>query len=69
MVECLGRFVEKKVFVRDFFRLKPSSEELTCYHQQFLNDSIVMGEASIRNARNIKKALEDYGKASRKIIS
>ena len=29
----------------------------------------MMGEASIRNAKNIKKALEDYGQASGQIIN
>ena len=34
-----------------------------------MDDSILMGEASIKNARNIKKALNNYGQATRKIIN
>ena len=55
--------------VGDFVGLKPLSEELICSHQQFVDDSIVMGEALVRNARNIKNALEDYGQASGQIIN
>ena len=51
------------------FGQKPSSKELISLHQQFLDDSIVMGEASVRNARNIKNALEDYGQASGQTIN
>ncbi len=53
----------------EFFGLSPSSSALVCSHQQFVDDSIVMGEASVRNARNIEKALIDYGDASSQIIS
>ena len=67
--ECLGRFVEKMVHMGDFVGLNPSSKVLICLHQQFVDDSIFMGEASIRNARNIKRALEDYGQALGKIIN
>ena len=61
--------MEKMVNVGDFFGLKPSSKELIRLHQQFVDDSIVMGEASVRNVRNIKKALEDYGQALGQIIN
>ena len=44
--------------------LNPSSKKKTCSHQQFLDDSIVMGEALVRNAKNIKNSLDDYGHAT-----
>ena len=69
MVECLGRFVEKMVMMGDFVGLNPSSTALIFLHQQFVDDSIIMGEASVRNARNIKRALEDYGKALGQVIN
>ena len=69
MAKCLGRFVEKKVFLGDFVELTLSSKDLTCSHQKIVDDSIVMGETSIRNVGNIKKAPEDYGHAFRKIIN
>ena len=53
----------------EYMCLNPSSKALICSHQQFVDDSIVMGEASVRNARDIKMALEDYGKASGQFIN
>ena len=50
-------------------RLRPLSKEQTCLHQQVVDELIVMGEASVKNARNIKKALEDCGHAMRHIIN
>ena len=55
--------------MRDFVGLNPSSTALICSHQQFVADSIVMGEASVRNARNIKRALKDYGQAMGQMIN
>ena len=53
----------------DFVGLSPSSSTLVCSHQQFVDDSIVMGEASVRNARNIKRDLFDYGEATSQSIN
>ena len=61
--------MEKMVNVGDFVGLKTSSKELICSHQNFLDDSIVMRKALVRNARSIKEALEDYGQASGQIIN
>ena len=49
--------------------LNPSSKALICSHQQFVDDSIVMVEASVRNARNVKMAMEDYGQALGQVIN
>ena len=51
LAECLGRFVDGLVLKGDFMGLNPSSSTLVCSHQQFVDDSIVMGEASVKNAR------------------
>ena len=53
----------------DFVGLSPSSSTLVFSHQQFVDDSIVMGEASVRNARNIKSALTDHGEATGQSIN
>lgn len=45
----------------DFVGLIPSSKDLICSHQQFVHDSIVIGEDLVKNAMNIKKELDDYG--------
>ena len=69
LAECLGRFVNNMVVKGDFVGLNPSSSTLVCSHQQFVDYSIIMGEASVRNARNIKKALIDYGMATSQTIN
>ena len=61
--------MKKMVNMGDFVGLNLSSRALICSHQQFLDDSIVMGEALVRNARNIKRALEDYEKALGQFIN
>ena len=67
--ECLGRFVNNIVVKGDIISLNPSSSSLVCSHQQFVDDSIVMGEASMRNARKIKKTLSEYGMTIGQIIN
>lgn len=65
MVECLGRYVERMIQKGDFVELRPSSKEQTCSHKKKSDDLIVMAEALVKNARNIKKDLEDYRQATR----
>ena len=62
MAKCLGSFVEKMVQKKDFLGLRPSSKDLTCSYQKIVDVSIVMGEASVKNARNIKRLLRIMGK-------
>lgn len=69
LAKCLGRFVNNMVVKGEFVGLNPSSSTLVCSRQQFVDISIVMGEASVRNVRNIKKALSDYGMATSQIIN
>ena len=69
LAECLGRFFDMLVLNGDFVGLNPSSSALVCSHQQLVDDSIVMGEASIKNARRLKKALVDYGDATGQSIN
>ena len=61
--------MDNMVLKGDFVGLNPSSIALVFSHQQFVDDSIVMGEASVKNARNIKKALVDYANVSSQIIN
>ena len=69
LAECLGRFIDVLVLRGDFVGLYPSSSALVCSHQQFVDDSIVMGEALVKNARILKRALEDYSLASSQLIN
>ena len=59
MDECLGKYVEKMVTLGEFVGLTPSSKNLTFFHYKFMDESIIMGEDYMRNARNIKKSLKD----------
>ena len=52
-----------------FVVLNPSSSTLVYSHQQFVDDSIVMGEALVKNARTLEKALVDYGSATGQLIN
>ena len=61
LAECLGRFVDNMVLKGDFVDLNPFSTALVCSHQQFVDDFIIMGESSVKNAKILKKALGDYG--------
>ena len=38
-----GRFMEKMVSMGNFVVLRPSSKDMTCSHQKFVDDFIVMG--------------------------
>ena len=69
LAECLGRFVDNIVLKGDFVGLNPSLLVLVCSHQQFIDDSIVMGEASVKNARILKRDLEDYSLAFGQLIN
>ena len=69
LAECLGRFVDNMVLKGDFVGLNPSSSTLIFSHQKFVDDSIVMGEASMRNARNTKRALTNYSEATSQSIN
>ena len=65
----MGSFIDGLVFKGDFVGLYPSSFALVCSHQQFVDDSIVMGEASVKSYRILKRALEDYGLATGQLIN
>ena len=61
--------MDNMVLKGDFMGLNPSSFALVFSQQKFVDDYIVMGEASMRNVRSINKALVDYGMASSQIIN
>ena len=53
MANCLGKYIGKLVQQGDIKGLQPSSQPPTCFHGQFVNDTIFMGKAEVREARNI----------------
>ncbi|XP_057851799.1 uncharacterized protein LOC131061986 [Cryptomeria japonica] len=69
MAECLGRCIGKLVEKRKFCGLNPSSTDQICSHQQFADDSIIMGKAIVKDSRSLKKALDSYGSTIGQLIN
>ncbi|XP_059068591.1 uncharacterized protein LOC131859080 [Cryptomeria japonica] len=69
MAECLGRYIRKLVEKGEFCGLKPSSADQVCSHQQFVDDSIIMGKASVQDSGSLNKALDSYGIAIGQLIN
>ena len=57
LVECLGRLIHDKRNKGEIIGLKPSSGPLIFSHQQFIFDTILGGEALMKEARNVKSIL------------
>lgn len=69
MVEALGKYLLKLVFEGSFQGLKPCSSNLVCSHQQFIDDTILLGSSTIREGRTLKNALNLISKASGQMIN
>lgn len=69
MVECLGRYIDSTIQRGDLKGLRPSSSNHVCSHQQFVDDSIFLGEALVVEAKNLKTYLNNYSKASGRTIN
>ena len=69
MTDCLGRYIGKLVSQGDIKGLQPSSQPLTCSHGQFVDDTIFMGKVDVKEARNLKKALNLYSYALGQLIN
>lgn len=68
-MECLGIFIGKLVEKGEFCGLKPSLVDQVFSHQQFVDDSIIMGKSSVKDSRSLKKALDSYGIATGQLIN
>lgn len=69
MAESLGRFIQKQVVNGSLKGLKPSSIGPICSHQQFVDDIILMGSLSAREARVTKNILSLYERASGQMVN
>lgn len=69
MAEGLGRYLLKLVLEGLFQGLHPSSSNLVCSHQQFVDDTILLGSSTISEVRMLKNALNLYGRASCQLIN
>lgn len=69
MVECFGRYMESMVTRGIFKGLQPSSIDHTYSHQQFVDDTIIMGDSSISVAKIPKDTLCNFASASGQLIN
>ena len=69
MVECLGRLIQKKIRDKCLVGLWPSSGPSNFTHQQFVDDTILGGEASVREARSFKSILNSYTRGTGQAIN
>ncbi|XP_059075469.1 uncharacterized protein LOC131875376 [Cryptomeria japonica] len=69
MAEFLGIFIGKLVEKGEFRGLKPSSVDQVRSHQQFVDDSIIMENSSMKYSRSLKKDLDRYGSATGQLIN
>lgn len=68
LAKCLGRLIHDKS--SGFFKgIKPSSSSLVFTHQQFVDDTILRGEVSVKEARNVKDILNTYSNATGQLIN
>ena len=69
MAEYFGRYIGNLVSQGDIKGLQPSSHPLICSHGKFVDDTIFLGKAEVREARNLKKALNLYTSTSSQLIN
>lgn len=43
--------------------LRPSSSNLTCSHQQFVDDTMLMGRSTIIEDKNLNRIMDEYERA------
>ena len=63
MADLLGRFLGDLVQRGVIKGFQPSSQPLICSHGQFVDDTIFMGKSEVKEARNLKQAINLYSSA------
>ena len=69
LVECIGRLIEKNKKEGRIKGFKPSSKSAPFMHQQFVDDTIMGGEASIEEGKAMKDILDIYSRRSGQLIN
>jgi len=69
LVECIGRLMEKKKKEGRIKGFKPSSKCTPFTHQQFVNETILGGEASVKEEKAMKVTLDTYSRGSGQLIN
>ena len=69
MVEFIGRLIEKKKKEGRIIGFKPSSKCTPFTHQQFVDDTIMGGEALVKEAKAMKETLDTYSRGLGQLIN
>lgn len=69
MVECIGRLIKNNKQYGRPRGIKPSLRSASFSHQQFVDDTIMGGEASVKEAKVMKDILDMYIRGSGKLIN
>ena len=69
MAECIGKLIEKNKKDGRIKGFKPSSKSAPFSHQQFVDDTIMGGEASVKEAKAMKDILDIYSRGSGQLIN
>ena len=69
LVEFLERLIHDKMSRGEIVCLKPSSGPLIFSHQQFMDDTILGREASMKEDRIVKIICNTYSKATSQLIN
>lgn len=64
LAEGLGRTLKEKRRTGELRSIDPHNSQIDQTHQQFVDDTMLMGIASVKEARVIKETLEEFNKAS-----
>ncbi len=69
LAECLGRIIDCRKREACIKGILPSSNCIPFTHQQFVDDTILGGEASVKEARALKKILDTYSSGTGQLIN
>lgn len=69
MSEALSKIIQREVRKVNIMELRPSSQASSCSHQKFVDDTLLMGEGSIKEAKILKKTLDTYEQGTGQNIS
>ena len=64
MAEGLGRSLAKAKKQNQLKGIKPAHQGPTVMHQQFVDDTMLMGAPTVQEARTIRKVLKTFSEAS-----
>ena len=69
MADFIGRFIGILVLKGEIQGVRPTSQPLLCSHEKFVDDTIFMGKADVREARSLKKSLNLYSPVIGKLVN